>query len=277
MELNWLESLLYAFVSGLAEFLPVSSRAHQALLLQLFGKGPKAAVLDFFVHIAMLVAVVGCCRNYFSALKRCRRILAIPPRRRKRNPDSRLAADVGLLKTAVIPVLLLFCLYPLVDPLSSKLQLVSVFLLITGVILYISGHVPIGSKHAGYMSRLDGILLGAVYGIGVIPGISAIGMLVGVSTVRGASPRNAVNWALCLSVPALAARCIGDIITMFTAGVGDLSFLLVLQYLVCSAAAYAGVSAGISATRFLAEKLGISLFSFYCWGLSLFSFVLFMI
>ena len=37
MDLNWLQSIIYGFVSGLMDILPVSAQAHRALLLKLFG------------------------------------------------------------------------------------------------------------------------------------------------------------------------------------------------------------------------------------------------
>ena len=37
MELNWLECLIYGLLSGLTEFLPVSSLAHQTVILKVFG------------------------------------------------------------------------------------------------------------------------------------------------------------------------------------------------------------------------------------------------
>ena len=35
--MNWLQSMLYGFLSGVAEVLPISSRAHGILLLKIFG------------------------------------------------------------------------------------------------------------------------------------------------------------------------------------------------------------------------------------------------
>ena len=37
MKLSWLESLIYGVISGLTEFLPVSSVAHQAIVLRQSG------------------------------------------------------------------------------------------------------------------------------------------------------------------------------------------------------------------------------------------------
>ena len=54
--MDLLESLIYGFVSGLAEIFPVSAQANQMVMRQLFGVAQKEPIRDFFVHIAILAA-----------------------------------------------------------------------------------------------------------------------------------------------------------------------------------------------------------------------------
>ena len=55
--MKFLESLFYGFVSGLAEFLPISSSAHQSIINTLFGASYIDPVRNLFVHIAILIAL----------------------------------------------------------------------------------------------------------------------------------------------------------------------------------------------------------------------------
>ena len=64
--MSFLESLIYGLVSGLSEFLPVSSLGHQALMLRLFGLGNREPGRDVFVHIGILVALISACRAMFN-------------------------------------------------------------------------------------------------------------------------------------------------------------------------------------------------------------------
>ena len=57
--MRFLESLIYGFLSGLAEFLPVSAQAHEALVMQLFGRTQREPLRDLFVHIALIVALTA--------------------------------------------------------------------------------------------------------------------------------------------------------------------------------------------------------------------------
>ena len=71
--MNWLQSILYGLISGLSEFMPVSSFAHQSILRELFGVNGKDVVQDLFVHLAALVAVIYGCNNLLEQIKRSTR------------------------------------------------------------------------------------------------------------------------------------------------------------------------------------------------------------
>ena len=72
MNMSWFESIIFGLFSGLTEFLPVSSSAHQQIMMHLFGVDVRDPVRDFFIHIAMLVAVVTSCKSFFDIIKRRR-------------------------------------------------------------------------------------------------------------------------------------------------------------------------------------------------------------
>ena len=57
-------------------------------------------------------------------------------------------------------------------------------------------------------------------------------------------------------------------------GLGTLSFLILIRYIVTAAVAFGGAFLGIKLMRRLAAGNGFSLFAFYCWGVSLFTFIL---
>ena len=50
--MNWLQGIIYGLISGFAEFLPVSSHAHQRITLYLFGVEGRDPVLSFVVRLA---------------------------------------------------------------------------------------------------------------------------------------------------------------------------------------------------------------------------------
>lgn len=277
MGLNWLESIVYALISGVTEILPVSSRAHQQLLLNLFGGTVNTTLLDLMIHIAVLTALYINCQNSISRIQRQRKLLQIPKRRRKHQPDWQAVSELRLVKTAAIPIVLGVLFTQLVQSLSGKLHLLSLFLVVNGILLYTTGRIAIGNKSAGSMSRFDGFLVGLAGTLGMLPGISRMGCALSVSIMRGADPQRALNWCLILSVPALLALCVADVFLMFTLGVGTFGFLMLIQCLFSALFAYLGATLAIMLLRYMAVKVGFSWFSYYSWGLAMLSFLLFMI
>ena len=76
MGLSWLQSLLYGLISGLTEIFPVSAQAHQALVMQLFGRSQREPLRDLFVHIALIAALLTAARSLFQKVRGVRGISA---------------------------------------------------------------------------------------------------------------------------------------------------------------------------------------------------------
>ena len=86
MDLSWLQSLLLGLLSGFAELVPVSSQAHEGILLRLFGAGSATPAFELFIHIAVLLALLTGLWNSLNRLRREQRIARIPRKRRSRIP-----------------------------------------------------------------------------------------------------------------------------------------------------------------------------------------------
>lgn len=274
MELNWFESLLFGFISGLTEFLPVSAAAHESLMQKLLGGG-DSPLLRFMVHGAALLALYFSLRQHISHLLRERQLSKIPPRRRKRQPDAARILELRLLKTAMITMLVLLAVYYGFIRWKADLSMTALFLVLNGLILYIPGHMPNGNKDERSMSALDGVLLGISGAAAVLPGISGVGAAASAGIARGADKENALRWATLLCIPALLVVCGMDAFALFTVGAA-LSPIVVFQCILAAAASFGGASFGISVMRFLAVRTGFSGFAYYCWGAALFSFLMYL-
>ena len=277
MSFSWLESIIYAFVAGVTEFLPVSSHAHRSILRHLFSEDANTAVLDLLIHFAILVAVIFFCQSQLALMKRTRKLLSVPARKRVRQPGTEAAAKYKLVRAAILPVLIFTAFFQIAHRVADSLNIMAICLLVNGLVLYITSLVRTGNKSASQMSRVDGTLIGFISGLGIIPGFSRVGLGLSISHIRGASGYHAMDWALLLSIPAIIGLCITDLIVMFTAGAGTFTFLLLIQYLISAFAAYAGAYLSMILLRHLTAKVGITWFAFYSWGAALFSFILFMI
>ena len=274
MELSWLESLFYGLISGIAEFLPISGEAHRAILLKLLGAMDDAAI-RLAVHLGALIALIMVNMPTLSKLNRERRIAAIPPKRRKRQPDMRSLLDLRILKTACLPLIVCFVLYPVVHDLHQRLWVLALLLIWNGLILYLPQFLSGANKESFSMSSLDALLIGLGGGTGVFPGISRVGAAASVGTIRGADRRYILDISLILCIPALIVLSLLDCFSLFT-GLGGITFFALLRYITAGISAFASAYFGIYMIRFLAVRSGFTGFAYYSWGLALFSFILYL-
>lgn len=276
MGLGILESLIYGLVSGLAEFFPVSSQAHQALMLKMFGSSSAGNLTNFLVHAALLLALFLNRKDHIDHLRRTHQLSSVPKRRRKHQPDQRRLMELRFLKTATITMLVGYLLYPQIRTMTQSLAAVAVLLLINGVILFVPLFLRNGNKDARSMTGLDSILLGICGIAGLFSGISRVGAGVSASVARGADKEHALNWVMLLSLPALICHLIYDVISIFTGGIGALGLFAAIGYALAAFGAFAGAYLSLHMMRTFSRRVGFSGFAYYCWGAALFTFILYL-
>ena len=275
MQWNWIHSLIYGLISGFSEFLPISPDAHQWLFAELTGVGQVHLPHRLFSHIGGLLALLLTCKPQIDKLSRERRIAALPARRRKRQPDVKSLSEIRFLRMAGGLLLLSIPAFVLVSREGEQLWLMALLLLLNGVILYVPQFLPGGNKGALSLSAADSLLTGIAGAFGRLPGISGIGASMSALKVRGVDWQYALQVCLLLSVPALGIALGCDVYGMVLAGVG-ISLGHIFYYLLTALSAFAGAYFGIIFMRFLAVKAGFSGFAYYCWGMALFTFFLYL-
>ena len=276
MNINWLESLLYSFISGLAEFLPISAHAHQALFTKLFGITGNLASMNLCIHCGIMLGLYFATREHLWVLYREMRLAAVPKRRRRREPDSKCVMQVRLIKTAFWLLAFGFLFYPVTRLWQSKMHIVGLLLIVNGIIIIFPQFLFSGNKDARRMSVLDGVLLGLTNAAFVLPGISRIAISTTVSHARGVDRTNALNWALCLSIPALAFLIGFDVYDIISLGIGVNGILDILKCFLSGASAFLGAYVSVMIIRFISVHTGYYAFGYYSWGAALFSFILFL-
>lgn len=269
--MNWLQCIIYGLVSGLSEFMPVSSLAHQQILRELFGIDRADVVQELFIHISALAALFYGCNNLFDQIKRGSRI----PRHNKRHADASL--DIRLVKTAAAPMLIIYLIIAYSIKQITSLPLMTLFLILNGIITFISSRMLQGNKDARSMSKMDAFLLGSTSALSALPGFSRVGIGTSFAISRGADRLHALNWSLLLSIPVLILFSGMDLVGLFSAA--NLAEVTgnVLGYFLSACGSFAGGYAGILLMRFLAVKVGFSGFVYYSWGAALFTFVLYLL
>ena len=273
--MRFFESLLYGVFSGLAEFLPVSTQAHQAFCMQLFGRAQREPLRDLFVHIALLMALLHASKSLFDRVKREKQIILHS--KRARPVANKSLMDLRIVRTAALPMLVMLLFYIATIKWEANPTIVALMMVLNGIILLIPEYMRHGNKDARSISAVEGALLGIGSGLSMLPGVSRIAGGVSVATACGADRQHSVNWALMLTVPALAFYMLVDVINMFVIGFAGFTFLAFLGYLVSAVVAYLSGYFSVLLLRFMADKAGFAGFAYYSWGAAVFMFVLYLI
>ena len=270
-------SIIYGFLSGLAEIFPVSAQANQMVMRQLFGVAQKEPIRDLLVHIAVLLGVFIACRGMFAKIRR-EQILAY---RMRRNPSQVHALkgvyDMRLVRSAAPIMLIGLFLNLFFADFYEHRPLFSLVLVMNAALTLIPIYLHQGNKDARSMSGLDGMLIGLSAGLSAIPGISRNGAIMFMTLIRKADKQNGVTWALLLTVPAIVMLILLDFISMFTVGIGTITLLTLGGYMLSMLSAFVGAYIGVSAIKVLITNSDYSGFAYYDFGLALFSFVLYLI
>lgn len=274
MDLNWIQSIVYGFLSGLTDILPVSASAHKILLLKFFGIKSNMEIMDLMIHLGILGGLYFCNQSQFVRFSRAKALARVPKRRRKRPLDTRTLMDISMLRTMLIPVVIGLLLYRYAAALEARLPLVALFLLINGLIIYLPQFFPTSNRDARTLTPIEGLLMGLGGGISVLPGISSIGASTAIGSVCGVEKTYCLNMALLMHMGITVGMMIYDVIGIASVGIGTLTLAVLLRCLLTGLIACGSVILAVRLMRYLAANHSYSLFALYSLGLGMFTFIL---
>ena len=206
--MNWIEILLLGLVSGLSEFVPISSGGHQRLMLHLFGKTQMDPLCHLILTAGVLAAVLTSCGDLFHPLLVEH---AFTRRKRRQRTYSSRYYDYRIVKGAIWPLAIVYTVCSLFR-ISISLPGLALAFLINGIVLFVTGNMRQGNKDSRRMTSLDSALMGLFGGASAVAGISLLGSVSSVAVARGAQRKSALNWALAISAPALLIRMVIDLL-----------------------------------------------------------------
>lgn len=272
MNSNILMSLLYGFISGLTEFLPISSETHRLFFTQITGMTPEPILLRLCVRLFSLLGLLLTCRNTISLMRREQKLFMIPARRRRRQPNTAVLLQRRMVIASAVPMMIGLLFAVRCSDYAELLWLQGGLLVLNGIILYLPQFMLRGNKDARAMSGFDSLMIGLSGALSIFSGFSRMATIVSVARMRGADKRFAVELALLLCIPALLCLCLIDFFLLISAQ----SSLGFLQCLAASVAAFVGSILGVHIIRYFSKKPGFTAFAYYSWGAALLAFILYL-
>ncbi|MBQ8451698.1 MAG: undecaprenyl-diphosphate phosphatase [Clostridia bacterium] len=203
----WILCLL-CVVQGLTEFLPVSSSGHLLLIEQIFGIENNLLLLNLFLHIATLVAVV------FVFRKKVWELIKKPLQ----------PLTYKLVLSTVFTVALALC-YELFDLEKYVNGYYGFCFLITAILLLVTflheKHMKNTQKisiNAKNITIKDSIFVGIVQGFAVLPGISRSGSTISTMMLLGKDEDTSAEYSFLLSIPVIIGGFVFELVKVLKTG-----------------------------------------------------------
>ncbi len=205
--MSFLEAIILGLVQGLTEFLPISSSVHLVMVQALIGIDTPDIIFEVFVHFGTLVAVVmvfwgditKLCSAFFIWIKNISDTKAIF----KSDEYFRLLVYIllGTLPAVLILIANKFIdIKSIIETFFSNPLLVSIMLLITGSLLFVTHWTKTGSRD---LRPVDAIRIGLAQVVAIIPGISRSGSTISMAMFFGVEKYKAARFSFLLALPAI--------------------------------------------------------------------------
>lgn len=266
-------SALMGLIQGIAEFLPISSSGHLAIMEHFFGVDMEIPELfDILLHLGTLFAIFiaywgDICAMVCEFFAGCKDLAKhttpkpLPPARR-------------LILLLIVATLPLFAVLPIKDNiqgLGNNLYFVGGALLVTGLLLWLCDRVKYCKKDADTATFGDAVVVGVSQVLATCPGISRSGTTIMTGCFCGFERNFAVRFSFLLSIPAVLGANFLSLIDIIRGGV-DLSQLPV--YFVGIVVAAISGFASLRLLRFIASRGKFGAFAYYCWAVGALTIVL---
>lgn len=271
--MNFFHALILGVVQGIAEFLPISSSGHLAVLQNVFGLQEVPPLFDVILHIPSLLAVIIFFRKKIARLFAVLFRWILRKDASQEPASSETASSEGdafdlltgtekLCRRTIIAVIATTAVTGAIGVFTSKLlpefpvRVVCIGFLCTAALLIAQGIFsrrkilaeknPESEKKSARASTqgisiLQALAIGVAQGLGTLPGVSRSGSTISGAIFCGVPCAQAAEYSFIVSIPAILAAFVlelRDVQKMSAVGI----LPLVLSCVACFLAAYASLS-----------------------------------
>ena len=264
--MTYFEAVILGLVQGLAEFLPVSSSGHLALLQQFFGIDEnKVLLFAVMLHVGTLISVfIVYWKDIWELIvELCLTIKDLCTGKGLRL-DERPVRKLGvLIIIATIPTGIIGVLGgDFFDSLYTSIVPIGVGLIITGFLLVMAERMGSSSRGLEKMNFRNALFIGLVQGIAICPGISRSGSTLFGSLICNLDRKFAVKFVFLISIPSILGSAVMELPDAIEAGVTVAEAGPVIVGMLV--AAVSGLVAIKTMIKIVSDKK-LSYFSYYVW------------
>jgi undecaprenyl-diphosphatase len=264
--MTYFEAIILGLVQGLAEFLPISSSGHLALLQNWFGiDETKVLLFTVLLHVGTLISVfIVYWKDIWELIvELCITIKDLCTGKGLRLQERPVRKLGVMIIVATIPTAIIgFAFNDFFDSLYTSVIPIGIGLIITGFLLLIAERMNSGNRTIENMNLRNAIFIGCVQGVAICPGISRSGSTLFGSLVCNLDRKFAVKFVFLISIPSILGSAILEAPEAIEAGVTASELGPVIVGMVV--AAIAGLAAIKGMIKIVQDKKLIW-FSYYVW------------
>ena len=268
--MSYFEAVILGLIQGLAEFLPISSSGHLALMQQWFGiEEDKVLLFAVLLHVGTLVSVfIVYWKDVWELIKELgltiRDIFTGKGLRIQERPTRKLGV---MIIVATIPTGIIGILFnDFFNSLYNSVIPIGIGLIITGFLLILAERMGSASRGIQQMNYRNALFIGTVQGIAICPGISRSGSTLFGSLMCNLDRKFAVKFVFLISIPSILGSAVMEAPAAIQSGLepGQLGPILAGM----AVAAISGLIAIKTMIKIVSDKK-LSYFSYYVWILGL--------
>lgn len=223
-----LQAIIMGIVQGIAEFLPVSSSGHLAIMKHILKIQDTDLLFDVMLHFGTLVAVFVV---FFKDIKQLIvegfKLLGdffaniptfIHNMHSKEKKEYRKVISTAYRKFVMLIIVstvatgvVALAIKDVVVITSETLLIPGLCLLLTGILLLIADRTVPGKKRANDVSYANAGIIGLTQGIATLPGLSRSGTTITACLTCGFDKNFAVKYSFIMSIPAILGAVILEI------------------------------------------------------------------
>jgi len=192
--MSYLQGLILAFVQGISEFLPISSKGHLNLVQHILGLQSSLA-FDIFLNTATLVSVIFFFRKQISYFIK----------------------NLPYIIVGTIPAIFFgFILKHRLENIFSDPKILPYLFLVTGLMLLSTKFIKIKDKKISYKTA---VIIGLFQSAALFPGISRSGSTIFAGLLMGLNAVEAFNFSFSLFIPASIGAIVLDVKDLTSGGI----------------------------------------------------------
>lgn len=196
--------LIYGLIQGLAEFLPISSSGHLAILPSLINFKDPGVVFDLLLHVGTAIAIVV----YFH--KEIKSLLLQLVYIFKTRSFKGAWFVVSFMLATLMSVLFILVFKDLAQSIGRSTNLIAINLIFFGVLMWISDLRKTDSTKVmnSKGSIKSAIIIGISQSLAIFPGVSRSGITLTAARSMSISREEASRFSFLLSLPIIIASTI---------------------------------------------------------------------